>query len=80
MDFSLLYFCSVGSLFLTLWLNPITWCTTIEITGDVFNDHCNFMLGLGEICTHIAAVLFYLEAAVWMYTAQMSVDNVIVSY
>ena len=28
------------------------------------NAHCNCMAGLGETCTHIAAVLFYLEATV----------------
>ena len=34
----------------------------IEVDGVIVCAHCNCMAGLGEFCTHIAAVLFYLEA------------------
>ena len=32
-----------------------------EPSGEVCCGHCNCMAGLGEACTHIGAVLFYLE-------------------
>ncbi len=35
----------------------------LDLTGAVSCAHCNCMAGLGEVCTHIAAALFYLEAA-----------------
>ncbi len=35
----------------------------IEKSGEVCCAHCNCMAGLGEACSHIAAVLFYGEAA-----------------
>lgn len=35
----------------------------MEETGEVCSVHCNCMAGLGETCTHVAAVLFHLEAA-----------------
>ena len=35
----------------------------MEETGEVCSAHCNCMAGLGETCTHVAAILFYLEAA-----------------
>ena len=38
------------------------WIVTEE-SGEVCCAHCNCMAGLGETCTHIAAILFYLEAA-----------------
>ena len=34
----------------------------MEASGVVCCVHCNCMAGLGEAYTHIAAVLFYLEA------------------
>ena len=33
----------------------------VEESGQVCCVHCNCLAGLGEVCTHIAAVLFYLE-------------------
>ena len=36
----------------------------MENTGEVCNAHYNCMTGLGETCTHIAVVLFYLQATV----------------
>ena len=34
----------------------------IESSGEVCCVHCTYMAGLGETYTHIAAILFYLEA------------------
>ena len=36
----------------------------MERSGEVCCAHCTCMAGLGEACTHVAAVLFYLETAV----------------
>ena len=33
----------------------------IEVDGVIVCVHCNCMAGLGETCTYIAAILFYLE-------------------
>lgn len=46
--------CNAG--LLSCWL-------IIENTGEVCCAHCTCMAGLGEVCTHVAAVLFYLETA-----------------
>ena len=36
----------------------------MEESGEVCCAHCTCMAGLGEACTHVAAVLFYLETKV----------------
>ena len=41
------------------WQNP--W-TTLKQSGIVACAHCTCMAGLGEVCSHIAAVLFLMEA------------------
>ena len=33
----------------------------MEETGEVCCAHCKCMADLGEVCTHIAAILFHLE-------------------
>lgn len=38
----------------------------LKVTGEVCYAHCDCMAGLGEACSHIAAILFYLEALVRM--------------
>ncbi|XP_047135771.1 uncharacterized protein LOC124812781 [Hydra vulgaris] len=40
-----------------------TWIIS-EMDGKVIYAHCNCMAGLGEACSHIGAVLFYIDAAV----------------
>ena len=40
---------------------PVSCWIILEITGEVCCGHCTCTAGLGEVCTHIAAVLFYLE-------------------
>ena len=41
---------------------PLICWIIIEDSGEICCAHCNCMAGLGETCTHISAVLFYLEA------------------
>lgn len=41
---------------------PVKCWVVIENSGEVCCAHCNCMAGLGEACTHIGAILFYLEA------------------
>ena len=41
---------------------PLRVWIILEESGEVCCAHCNCMAGLGEVCTHIAAVLFYMEA------------------
>ena len=42
---------------------PLSCWIIIEETGEIACAHCNCIAALGETCTHIAAILFYLEAA-----------------
>ena len=42
---------------------PLSCWIMCENTGEVCCAHCNCMVGLGEVCTHVAAVLFYLETS-----------------
>ncbi|KAL1479583.1 hypothetical protein MTO96_051739 [Rhipicephalus appendiculatus] len=39
------------------------WCI-VKDDGSVVTAHCTCMAGLGECCTHVAALLFYTEAHV----------------
>ena len=34
----------------------------MKTSGEVCCAHCDCMAGLGEACSHIAAILYYLEA------------------
>ena len=38
-----------------------TWVLWVD--GTVEAGHCTYMAGLGEVCSHVAAILFYLESA-----------------
>ena len=42
---------------------PLSCWIICESTGEVCCAHCNCMAGLGEVCTHVAAVLFFLETS-----------------
>ena len=41
---------------------PLSCWIILEETGDVCCPHCTCMAGQGEACTHVAVVLFYVEA------------------
>ena len=58
---------------------PLNCWIIIDNTGEICCAHCNCMAGLGEVCTHVAAILFYLEAISRIQgkktcTQQMSMD------
>ena len=42
--------------------SPLNCWIICQENGEVCCAHCTCMAGLGEACTHIGAVLFYLEA------------------
>ena len=41
----------------------------LELNGEICCAHCNcmHMAGLGETCTHITLILFYLESCARLY-------------
>ncbi|XP_060581209.1 uncharacterized protein LOC132737860 [Ruditapes philippinarum] len=41
---------------------PLTPWAIVRIDGFVESAHCNCMAGLGEVCSHIGALLFWVEA------------------
>lgn len=47
---------------LKLNLKPVKCFAYIKKTGLVMTGHCECMAGLGEVCRHIGALLFVLEA------------------
>lgn len=56
--------------------SPLSCWIVTEVTGEVQNAHCNCMAGsVGETCTHVAAVLFYLEAAAKIQGKQTSMQH-----
>ena len=55
--------------------SPLSCWIITEATGEVCSAHCNCMAGLGETCTHVAAVLFYLEAAARIQGNQTSTQR-----
>ncbi|KAM3914026.1 uncharacterized protein RB166_019203 [Leptodactylus fuscus] len=44
--------------------NPYECWIVCHENGEVFSAHCQCIAGIGEVCSHIAAVLFAIEAAV----------------
>ena len=42
---------------------PLSSWIICETSGEILCAHCNYMAGLGEACTHIAAILFHTETA-----------------
>ncbi|KAK6169342.1 hypothetical protein SNE40_020415 [Patella caerulea] len=41
-----------------------------ENDGNVISGHCTCMTGVAEVCSHVEALLFYIEAAVKMCNSQ----------
>lgn len=54
---------------------PLSCWIIIEESGEVSCAHCNCMAGLGETCTHVAAILFYLEAVSRLQGKQTSTQQ-----
>jgi len=45
-----------------------TW-VLCKVDGTVVAGHCTCMASLGEVCSHVAAILFYLESVFRVTTA-----------
>lgn len=43
-------------------LTPLKCWLAVDKTGVILSGHCNCMAGLGEVCSHVAAVMFLLDA------------------
>lgn len=54
---------------------PTTTWVISEITGKILSAHCNCMAGLGEACSHIGAVLFYVEASYRLRNSKTVTDD-----
>ncbi|WAR20906.1 hypothetical protein MAR_014880 [Mya arenaria] len=51
------------------------WVCLEKVSAEVYCAHCTCMAGLGETCSHVAAILFKVELAVrWRYTEKSSTD------
>ncbi|XP_047144636.2 uncharacterized protein LOC124818147 [Hydra vulgaris] len=55
--------CDVRSSYRTTSPNHKPWIALGSL-GNVVTAHCNCMAGLGETCSHVAATLYKVEAAV----------------
>jgi len=54
---------------------PLSPWIIIQPDGKVLAAHCNCMAGLGESCTHVAALLFSIEATVKVRESQTVTDE-----
>ncbi|KAL3854059.1 hypothetical protein ACJMK2_013340 [Sinanodonta woodiana] len=54
---------------------PLTPWAIIQKDGKILACHCNCMAGLGEACTHLAAMLFSIEATVKVREARTVTDS-----
>ena len=43
---------------------PLLPCVICEASGEVLTGHCNCMAGLGETCSHVASLLWAIEAGI----------------
>ena len=41
---------------------PVKAWVAVELVGTVLCVHCTCMAGLGEVCSHVAAILFTIDA------------------
>ena len=49
---------------------PLKPWLAVKTNGNVLTGHCNCMAGLGEVCSHVGAMLFAVEAGVRMIKAR----------
>ena len=45
---------------------PLKPWLAVRSNGTILTGHCNCMAGLGEVCSHVGAILFAVEAGVRM--------------
>ena len=46
--------------------NPLLPWVIVESSGKIISGHCNCVAGLGETCSHVASLLWAIEAGVRM--------------
>lgn len=49
---------------------PLQAWVSVKENGEVICGHCSCMAGLGETCSHVAAILFALETSVRLHTGK----------
>ncbi|CAN7939073.1 unnamed protein product [Ixodes hexagonus] len=59
----------------SLSISPLKVWLLVKDDGEVVTAHCTCMAGNGEVCSHIAALLFYLEVGVWLRDEQSRTDR-----
>ena len=47
----------------------------VENDGKVLSGHCTCMAGLAEVCTHVAALLFWVEMSVKIDSSKIVTDQ-----
>ncbi|KAL3880031.1 hypothetical protein ACJMK2_032303 [Sinanodonta woodiana] len=52
------------------------WVALLRSNGTVVTGHCTCMAGLGEVCSHVAALLFKVEASTRLGFNQVSCTSV----
>ena len=46
-----------------------------EKEGKIMAAHCNCMAGLGEACSHVASLMFYIDAAVKIWDSKTVIQE-----
>jgi len=59
---------------------PLSCWVIMKISGEVCCAHCDCMAGLGKACSHIAAILYYLEALARIHGMRTRTHWIIQSY
>ena len=54
---------------------PLMPWVIVESDGKVISGNCNGMAGLAEVCTHVAADLFWIEITVKMRESRTVTDK-----
>ena len=54
---------------------PLCPWVIVENNGKVLSGHCSCMAWLAEVCTHVAALLFWVEMSVKIHTSKTVTDQ-----
>ena len=55
--------------------SPLCPQVTVENNGKVLSGHCTCMARLAEVCTHVAALLFWVEMSVKIHSSKTVTDQ-----
>ena len=55
--------------------SPLCPWVIVENDGKVLSGHCTCMAGLAEVCTHVAALLFWVEMSVKIRSSKTVTDQ-----